>query len=167
MAIREHTLNQRFPKWVIAWLVLGNLLAFTDNFVFLLLRPRTLPGGDLSFLWPHMQAYVEIDHSFGDINNPFIWAQSLITVVEIGFGVTALMANLKSRFKLSYLFGFGYGLLSSFHVGLIFLVEIISGFAYLGHNPTSVIAGAYFLPNSFWIVVPLLISVHCGRKLLR
>ena len=148
-------------------MVLGNLLAFTDNFVFLLLRPQTLPGGDLSFLWPHMQAYVEIDHSFRDLHNPFIWAQSLMTPIEIGFGLSALVANLKSRFKLSYLLGFGYGLLSSFHVGLIFLVEITSGFSYLGHNSASVIAGAYFLPNSFWIVIPLLISLHCARKLLR
>ena len=114
-----------------------------------------------------MQAYVEIDHSFADLHNPFIWAQSLITVIELGFGVAALATNLKSQFEYSYLFGFGYGLLSAFHVGLIFLVEIMSGFAYLGHNSASVIFGAYFLPNSFWIVVPLLISLHCARKLVR
>ena len=158
-------MNQRFPKWILIWLVVGNLLAFTDNVLFLLLRPQTLPGGNLSFLWPHMQAYLEIDRSVLDLENPFIWAQSMITVIEIGFGIAALVTNLQSRFRPSYLLGFGYGLLSSFHVGLIFLVEITSGFAYLGHNSNSVIAGAYFLPNAFWIVIPLLISLHCARKL--
>ena len=44
-------MSSKIPDWVALWLVATSLICAYDA-TFVLLRPRTLEGGDLSFIFP-------------------------------------------------------------------------------------------------------------------
>jgi hypothetical protein len=66
----------RVPTWGKIWLISSALICAWDC-AFVLLRPRTLPGGDLHTPWFSPYAtYIEVDRSYQDMENAFVQAQS-------------------------------------------------------------------------------------------
>lgn len=47
------------------------------------------------------------------------------------------------------------------------LYDILGGFAHTGHNTPFDLYVVYMLPNSLWIIVPLVVTFVLGRQVLR
>lgn len=60
------------PKWVTFWLFLSALICTWDA-GFVLMRPRSMAGGDLSDVWYPYLLYVTVDRLYGDLNDRFVY----------------------------------------------------------------------------------------------
>ena len=86
---------KNLPTWIVVWIAVSTLIVIYDA-SFVLLRPRTLEGGDLSFLFSGRQfsaqqisrhkmtlfvaldiLYSTIDIKYGDMEDHFVIAQSM------------------------------------------------------------------------------------------
>lgn len=71
-------LRHKPTGWVVAWFLLSSILVTWDvGFIFM--RPRSFPGGDLSWIWAPYINYYNVDLVYGrkawDTRNGFPAAQ--------------------------------------------------------------------------------------------
>lgn len=160
-------MKNTIPKWILCWLVISITIVSWDV-SFLLMRPNSLPGGELFFIWevPYLK-YISVDHSYADMDNAFIKGQALMSIIEIFIAVAALIINGRGNIPTAAVLIFSSTLLTSAKTLLIFLVEIMSDFENIGHNQTSEIVNIYLIPNAIWVIIPLIISIYMARQLIR
>lgn len=84
--------NANVPVWIYVWFIASGLAQLFD-FAFLLLRPRSLTGGDLAHLFSlHNEIYLAADPQFADAKNRAAIAQGWINCVELAIALCALFA---------------------------------------------------------------------------
>jgi hypothetical protein len=156
----------RLPRWITGWFALSlPLIAWDVSFV--LLRPLSMPGGPLAFLWGPYEKYIQVDLSYGDLANPFVRAQALMSVAELVLALVALgLAHGTRRRALGTLLVFTAAVLTAAKTLLIFMIEAVSGLAHVGHNSLSDLIWLYVVPNGVWIIVPFLVARATGHTLL-
>ena len=159
------TAADRLPRWIHIWFLLSTPLILWD-ISFVLLRPRSMPGGSLAALWGPYAKYVTVDLSYGDLHNGFVPAQALMTCLEVLMLLVAALAAWRGRRPLSTLLIFGASLLTSAKTLLIFVIELVTHGEHVGHNSAKDLILLYLLPNSLWVVVPALVAWVTGRRLL-
>jgi hypothetical protein len=49
---------------------------------------------------------------------------------------------------------------------LIFVIELVTGGQHVGHNPLGDLVLLYILPNTVWVVMPIVVAFATGRALL-
>lgn len=151
------------PRWVMLWLLVSIAITGWDA-SFVLMRPHSLPGGDLAFLWPPYETYVVVDHGYGDLTNGWISGQAVMTLVEVLLGLTALLL-----WRAGHAMAGPLALVSIAMTGaktsLIFLAEWMSGLENVGHNTTADLISLYVLPNVVWVIVPIVACVALMRSL--
>jgi hypothetical protein len=80
------------PVWIYVWFIVSGLAQLFD-FAFLLLRPRSLTGGDLAHLFSlHNEIYLAADPQFADAKNRAAIAQGWINCIELAIALFALFA---------------------------------------------------------------------------
>lgn len=155
----------RLPRWIVIWLVVGmSVVAWDVSFV--LLRPASMPGGSLSALWAPYAHYIAVDKSYGDVGNAFVSAQAIMSAFEIVVGVAALWFSRRRRPGLGLLLAFCVSALTGAKTLLILVMEVVSGFETVGHNTLGDALLIYVIPNSVWVIVPALVVVSTGRRLV-
>jgi hypothetical protein len=70
------------PRLGLLWFTVASLIVSWDS-AFVLLRPKTLPGGDWHHFFKPYALYIQIDTRYGDMTDTFGYAQSWANVVEI------------------------------------------------------------------------------------
>ena len=140
------------PKWIMIWLILSMLIVSWDV-LFVLLRPVSFTVA----LWQPYAKYILIDKSYADLNNSFVVTQAIMSLVEIMIGLIGIFYYLTKRGKVASLLIFSSQLLTLAKTILIFFLEIIGGFPYTGHNHLNDLILYYYLPNSVWIILPLIV----------
>jgi len=70
------------PPWVGYWLLFSALVSLQEA-AFLYLRPRSLRGGSLAYLFPHYSVYVELDGLFADPVDRTLRLLSAASLVEV------------------------------------------------------------------------------------
>ncbi|KAK4050544.1 hypothetical protein OIO90_005011 [Microbotryomycetes sp. JL221] len=86
------------PLWIRAWFLISTLLVIWD-FGYIFLRPRSMRGGDLFWLWQPYELYGTVDmvysRAFFDQGQGFTSAQGLLNVVEsaLNFAYLGLEAH--------------------------------------------------------------------------
>jgi len=157
--------KSRLKRWIIIWLCIGYAIIAWDV-LFVFMRPASFPGGSLAGVWLPYAEYIRVDLSYGDINNPFIWAQAIMSVIEISMVVAALYLNYRRRLPPAILLVFCASALTCAKTLLILLVEIVSGFENIGHNSLADMLFLYFVPNAVWILMPLLVVMSTGQFII-
>ena len=155
----------KVPGWILLILILSMLITFWDA-LFVLMRPESLPGGKLAFIWLPYAKYITIDTAYGDINNHFVVAQALMTLFEIVIGVFAVGFYLASKHRLATLLAFSSFLLTGTKTVLIFVLEAVSHFVHVAHNSWHDLIFLYVIPNGIWIVIPYLCVLRLGYLLI-
>lgn len=158
--------QKRLQKWIVIWLIISMIIVFWDV-MFVLLRPVSLPGGSLAWLWVPYATYIKIDTSYADLNNAFIVAQGIMSLIEIIIAIIALSLNYSGKFLPACLFAFSSMLLTGTKTVLIFVLEAVNKFSHVGHNTVMDLIFYYTLPNSIWIVIPFLAVNVLGRTLIQ
>jgi hypothetical protein len=154
------------PRWVVIWFVLSTPLILWD-IGFVLLRPMSMAGGALAFLWKPYVKYITVDLSYGDLANGFVKAQAIMTAIEVLMLAAAVVAFRAARRPLGTLLVFAVSLLTCMKTFLIFLIELVTRGEHVGHNAASDLFLLYVLPNAFWVVMPGLVAWTTGKMLLR
>jgi len=151
------------------WFWINTFIVLWDA-MYVLNRPHTMFTGDWGKFYLPYALYVTVDKGYGDLNNAFIKAQSLMNLVEIvltWIGLYIYHRDVKSG--------------SNQRRGLVILLIVSSATlfktvlyamhdyyhkpSYTWHNDWLYYIGIYIIPNYTWVVVPLMIIIHIGSKL--
>jgi len=125
-----------------------------------------MPGGDLFWFWAPYENYINLDKSYGDVNNHFIKAQTWGNIIEISFGMYALVLSLTasptSRVQSAFLVTIA-SVMTLWKTFVYWFVEAASGW----ENTNLTNPGAYFgfvvVPTAFWFILPAL-TIQWGVK---
>ncbi|EFC45452.1 predicted protein [Naegleria gruberi] len=141
-----------YPLWISLWLVIQIALQTWDA-AFVMLRPRSMKGGDFFAIFAPYDLYIQVDKSYGELQNGFVIAQTLVNFLEILLIIIGLLSR-KSFCGFSLiLLG---SIMSCSKTILYFLVDICDGFEFTGHNDWPTWISLYFIPSFVWIIFPAL-----------
>ena len=115
-----------------------------------------------SVLWAPYADYVKVDLGYANPTG-FVTAQAIMSLIEIAVLLVGLALR---RRPAGVLLVCVVSVLTAAKTLLIFLVEVVTHGHGVGHNPTGKLVLMYVLPNSVWIVVPLVVAIVTGRSLL-
>lgn len=150
------------PKLVLGWISVSSLLVVWDA-AFVLLRPRTLVGGDLHYLFSPYALYIEVDRLYGDLEDKFVVAQSLMNLLEVGLALIGLFWYVRSSKAASCARWCGSLLMliaQSMTLGKTVLyigLDWMQGWKHTAHNDTVTFLSLYLLPNGMWIWMPAVV----------
>ncbi|GAA5996942.1 uncharacterized protein JCM10292_006100 [Rhodotorula paludigena] len=159
----------RPPLWVKTWFVVSTLLVAWDT-GYVLLRPRSMKGGDLSALWAPYELYGLVDKVYG----PDAWAsgygftsaQALMNIPESILNILFLVLSARES-PVAILVGFLAVVMTSWKTVLYWLIDQQSGWSYTGHNSLRDWIILFAIPNGAWIVVPSILAVVFGMQIAR
>eukprot|EP00731_Ephydatia_muelleri_P026569 Em0018g669a len=156
--------NHRLP---IAWLVASSVICTWDA-LFVILRPRTLEGGDLHFIWRPYAIYTQVDKRYGDMNDPFVLAQSWQNLFECLLNVVTV-ALLMRRKKTGLLLGFLVCAFTTWKTVTYMLqyTELCGGSQLIAHTTWQDYVFLFVLPSGIWLVLPPLVGATLGKDILR
>lgn len=146
------------PQWVWTWYLI-NVFVLIPDWLFIMLRPRSLTGGDLAWLFRIFNVYAEIDQLFKDQSHNIVWciyALSTIDIILLSF----LFATFSSRMHKP-----SFALLAMCRAVFIATKTAIYLLYSIDH-----IAPRWLVPvnimNGQWVFVPALIIWQVSAKLL-
>lgn len=120
------------------------------------MRPDSMPGGSLHWIWKPYALYGTIDLTYGKMEDTgWAEAQSVMNLVEAGAQLWYFVL-LARRSPAAWLVAFGVLLLTLSKTVLYFLIEHFSGWKNTSHNDAWTFWTLFVLPNGVWIVVPAL-----------
>ncbi|CAO3589902.1 unnamed protein product [Absidia cylindrospora] len=161
------------PTWIRLWFLISSLIVYWDA-GFCLLRPHSMEGGSLNFLWRPYNLYSKIDHFYGiqalEANDGFTGAQAFLNVVESTMNLVYLylaMHPTKYNIHKVNILGFAAALLTLNKTVLYWLNEIFSGMSHTGHNSMFDFIFLWVIPNGLWIIVPGWIVATLGQNIAR
>lgn len=156
--------GRNLPFWVAVWLLISSILVTIDA-LFVILRPRTLPGGKWNYLFPHYNIYIHVDKRYADLNDTFNYGQSFMNLAEMCLNIIALIMYNKGKVGLSVLVAFMVSTMTFSKTVFYFLVssELCGGQHFVNHNDWKSAVFLYIIPNGIWIVVPFLSMVATGK----
>jgi hypothetical protein len=156
-------LSPPLPRLVKLWFAITIPIVVWDA-MFVLMRPASMPGGSLAWIWMPYELYLSADASYSDLQSGFVKGQSIVNLLEAACGGWALWLDRLGN-PLAKLVAFAVASATLGKTVLFFLVEATGGFHGIGHNPAWKLVFLYIIPNGLWIVVPILILLRLGREL--
>ncbi|KAK7045385.1 hypothetical protein VNI00_007634 [Paramarasmius palmivorus] len=145
------------------------------------LRPRSMFGGDLHYIWKPYSIYQNVDLVYGvrtyeeaarGEGGGFTNAQSLMNLLETGGNLCYLLGmngfigspDLRMRWVL---IGFLSAGLTLAKTVLYWAQEYYCNFCAIGHNDLKTLILFWVIPNGLWIVFPSFIVWTLGKDLVR
>jgi len=156
-------------SWVSLWFLLTAPVILWDvGYCFM--RPRSMKGGDLHWIWSPYAIYQEVDLVYGLPalleGDGFTNAQSLLNVFETILNLTYLYYAHVVGWAPATLIGFTSASLTLAKTVLYWLQEYFCNYCAVGHNSFSDLVIYWIIPNGFWLLVPSLIIVRLGKDLI-
>lgn len=146
--------SQVLPTWLVAWLIIASPVVVWD-FSFLLLRPSSLPGGDLHWLFQPYSLYIEIDRRYNDMEDTFGLAQAWMNAVEVLLSYVAVIMHFRGDTR-SRLLAF-MTLTMTWWKTVCYMIqymEICNGGAYIAGVDQFSLIFLFLLPNGAWLLFP-------------
>eukprot|EP00798_Chlamydomonas_sp_ICE-L_P020932 gene20932-27782_t len=158
--------------WMNLWLVVSAALMYWDA-GFVLNRPRTIPGGDLFWLYEPYELYVKVDklYSIETLNSGdgFAAAQSYLNLAEASMQILTVILWARASTSRS---GDVLGLITqtmTFWKSCLYWVNDFMRPEEMRYTDPSKDLQQYilifFIPNVFWIVCPFVIMIILGTRL--
>ncbi|KAH7907060.1 hypothetical protein BJ138DRAFT_542939 [Hygrophoropsis aurantiaca] len=162
MAVKTHT-------WISLWfLVTAPVIAWDVGYCFM--RPRSMVGGDLHWIWKPYEIYQEVDYVYGlkalQDGDGFTNAQSLLNVIETLMNLVYLYLAHVYGSSVAPLIGFAAVVMTLSKTVLYWAQEYYCGFCAIGHNTLKDLIVYWIIPNGLWIVIPSLIVYQLGKDIL-
>ncbi|KAF9044337.1 hypothetical protein BJ165DRAFT_1480513 [Panaeolus papilionaceus] len=161
MAVKTHT-------WVSLWfMVVAPIILWDVSYCFM--RPRSMKGGDLHWIWKPYALYQEVDHVYGlkalSEGDGFTNAQSLLNLIETVLNLSYLYLAHVAQWPPAPIIGFGSALMASSKTILYWSQEYYCGFCAIGHNNILTIVALWVFPNGLWTIIPALIAYRLGKDI--
>ncbi|KAF8629519.1 hypothetical protein AX17_005645 [Amanita inopinata Kibby_2008] len=155
--------------WISLWFLLSAPVILWDA-GYCFMRPRSMKGGDLHWLWKPYALYQEIDHVYGlpalQNGDGFTNAQSMLNVVETMMNFIYLYLAHVSQWPGAPLIGFSSAVMTLSKTVLYWAQEYYCNFCAVGHNSALTLVALWVIPNGLWIVVPALIVRQLGKDIV-
>jgi len=161
MAVKTYT-------WVSLWfLITAPVIAWDAGYCFM--RPRSMIGGDLHWIWEPYGIYQNIDLVYGvrayEERNGFTNAQSFLNVIETVMNIVYLYLAHVSSSPVAPVVGFAAIVMTLSKTVLYWMQEYFCGGCAVGHNTTRDLIVYWIIPNGLWLVVPSAIVYVLGRDI--
>ncbi|EPT04867.1 hypothetical protein FOMPIDRAFT_1057693 [Fomitopsis schrenkii] len=153
---------------VTLWFAITIPVIFWDAF-YCFLRPRSMVGGDLHWIWKPYALYQEVDYIYGvkafQEGDGFPNAQSLLNVVENCMNIGYLyLAHVKGS-PSAALLGFASAVMTLSKTALYWLQEYYCSGCSVGHNTLKDLIVLWVIPNGLWLLVPSYIVWRLGKDI--
>jgi len=155
-------------KLISAWFILTTPVILWDA-GYCLMRPRSMKGGDLHWIWKPYALYQEVDYVYGvralENNEGFTSAQSLLNLIETALNVYYVyLANVLGS-PAAPVVGFAAVVMTFSKTVLYWAQEYFCGWCSIGHNNMADLLLMWILPNGLWILFPGLIMWKFGKDI--
>ncbi|EGN94308.1 hypothetical protein SERLA73DRAFT_188111 [Serpula lacrymans var. lacrymans S7.3] len=161
MAVRTHI-------WVTLWFVLTAPVIFWDV-GYCLMRPRSMVGGDLHWIWEPYGIYQNIDFVYGlkalESGDGFTNAQSFLNIIETLMNLAYVYLAHVSHWEPAPLLGFAAATMTLSKTVLYWAQEYYCGYCAVGHNSFEDLLVYWIIPNGLWLIVPTLIIIRLGKDI--
>ncbi|TKY87139.1 hypothetical protein EX895_003816 [Sporisorium graminicola] len=157
---------------VSAWLFLSSIVVAWDV-GYILLRPRSMLGGDLHWIWSPYSLYMTVDYIYGlpswDSKDGFPAAQSLMNVGESILNLFYIyLVHIKATpaaLAVAPIWGLIAVTMTLSKTILYVLNDFCCGWCKTGHNDWYTLIVYWILPNGLWILFPTIIAFILIREL--
>ncbi|KAL0945404.1 hypothetical protein HGRIS_000896 [Hohenbuehelia grisea] len=152
MFFPARTRNRASPvyMWISAWFILTAPIMIMDAF-YCLLRPRSMTGGDLHWMFPIYELYQEIDHVYGvkayENGEGFASAAAILNLLEISANLLYLFTTHILPHPAAPLIGYSGALMTLSKTILYVAQEYFCDWCAIGHNDFGVAMVFWFVPN--------------------
>ncbi|EJU05867.1 hypothetical protein DACRYDRAFT_93032 [Dacryopinax primogenitus] len=154
--------------WMSCWFLVSTLVVFWDA-GYCLLRPRSMEGGDLNWIWTPYNLYAKVDYIYGvpafENNEGFTSAQALLNLVENFINLTYLYSAHIAKSPVAPVIGFTGVVMTFSKTVLYWAQEYYCGYCKIGHNTISDITTLWVIPNGIWLLVPGIIICVLGNDI--
>jgi len=161
MAVKTH-------RWISLWFLL-TVPVIAWDVGYCMMRPRSMKGGDLHWIWKPYGIYQEIDYIYGMPSflsgNGFTNAQSLLNIIETLLNITYVYLAHIAQWPPAPIIGFGATLMTLSKTLLYWAQEYYCGYCSIGHNNLWDVVLLWMVPNGVWIVVPTFVVLQFGKDL--
>ncbi|KAI1368384.1 hypothetical protein F5Y08DRAFT_263544 [Xylaria arbuscula] len=182
-AVAAGTYAHAPSAFTLFWLAVSLPLVIWDC-GYVLLRPRTMEGGDLHWpLWIPYKLYGEIDHVYGwkafNAGSGFTAAQGFLNVLETvmylyyflvyyqnGVSVAGIKKVVGRKAAIAVLVAFSAAVMTLSKTVLYWLCEYYSGFDNIGHNSLQDLIFLWIIPNGAWLIGPTVMIFEMGSELV-
>ena len=150
------------------WLFISSIIV-TWDYLFVLLRPATLPGGNLNKFWKPYSKYIEIDTLYKSESDRFIIIQSYFNIFETLLNFTCLlMIFFMSKSVKWQVFN---GLFTLICISFTFwktAIYFIYDDVFINYNTnTHELILLFLIPNSMWLIGPIASMIDIIRRFIR
>ncbi|KAJ3917458.1 hypothetical protein F5877DRAFT_44629 [Lentinula edodes] len=166
MAVKTYT-------WISIWFLLTTPVILWDvGYCFM--RPRSMVGGDLHWIWEPYGIYQNVSLSdcyilYGipalEEVTGFTNAQSFMNIIETILNVVYLYLAHVSSWPAATLIGFGSASLTLSKTMLYWAQEYFCGYCATGQNDLRTLVVYWIIPNGLWLLFPSLIIYTLGKDL--
>ncbi|KAH7890236.1 hypothetical protein F5I97DRAFT_625 [Phlebopus sp. FC_14] len=161
MAVKTYT-------WITLWFLLTTPVILWDA-GYCFMRPRSMRGGDLHWIWKPYALYQEVDYVYGikalEENDGFTNAQSLLNIIETSLNLAYVYLAHVCHWPPAPVIGFAAATMTLSKTVLYWAQEYYCGGCAIGHNGWKDLVLLWVIPNGLWIVVPSFIVYRLGRDL--
>ncbi|KIK52678.1 hypothetical protein GYMLUDRAFT_233356 [Collybiopsis luxurians FD-317 M1] len=155
-------------RWMSVWYILTAPLMLWDA-GYCLMRPRSMVGGDLHWIWPVYDFYGKVDHVYGvqafENGDGFANAAAVLNVIENIFAILYLWFTHICPSEFAPLAGYTGSAMTLAKTLLYVFQEYFCGFCAIGHNTLSGMVLYWILPNLAWTTISILIMYHLGKDI--
>ncbi|XP_053399671.1 uncharacterized protein LOC123557344 isoform X2 [Mercenaria mercenaria] len=159
--------KNQMPGYMVVWFYVTAVICTIDA-SFIVFRPRTLPGGDLSKFFSFYQYYIYTDQRYNDVGDSYVFTQSLMNYVEVVLNIITLICHYR-KMKDTRLLAFTVSVMTFWKTVLYILMfyELAGGKDYRVGNSLVEEIFIVLFPNGVWIVLPLICMVDLWRGFLK
>ncbi|KAF9457858.1 hypothetical protein BDZ94DRAFT_1174793 [Collybia nuda] len=154
--------------WISLWFIFTAPLMLWDA-GYCLMRPRSMVGGDLHWIWKFYDVYGSVDRVYGikafEDGEGFAGAAAVLNVIEILTNITYLYQAHISRSDLAPLLGYTGAIMTLSKTILYTSQEYFCNGCSVGHNDFLVAFLFWIMPNLVWITFSSLIIWRLGKDI--
>ncbi|RDB25531.1 hypothetical protein Hypma_006315 [Hypsizygus marmoreus] len=137
--------------WISAWfLATAPLMLWDASYCFM--RPRSMVGGDLHWIWKLYAWYAKVDHVYGvkafENGEGFAGAAAVLNVLEISTNLIYMYQAYIARSDVAPLIGYTGAVMTLAKTLLYITQEYFCGYCSVGHNNFLPAFLAWILPNA-------------------
>ncbi|KAG7090022.1 hypothetical protein E1B28_011643 [Marasmius oreades] len=157
-------------NWISYWFMLTAPLMLWDA-AFCFMRPRSMVGGDLHWLWKIYDVYGQVDRVYGvqafEDGEGLANAAAILNVLENVAAISYLYLVHVSPSPLSSLAGYTGATMTFAKTCLYVAKEYYCGLCTIGHNDFGGMMFYWIMPNCVWLTFSILIMYTLGLDIAR
>ncbi|KAJ3477357.1 hypothetical protein NLI96_g10515 [Meripilus lineatus] len=162
------TMSVKTYTWVSLWFLITAPIIFWDA-GYCFMRPRSMLGGDLHWIWKPYEIYQNVDLVYGipalERGDGFTNAQSALNIVETFMNLGYLYLAHIAATPVAPLLGFASAVMTLSKTVLYWAQEYYCGGCAVGHNDWKTLFVYWIVPNGFWLVVPTFIIIRLSKDI--